>query len=139
VIDEHEFGLRLLEVFRQEAREHRREIMSALRELEDGADPVHQADALEKLFRAAHTLKGAARAVNKSQIAALCQSLESIFAQLKDGHGRLAGAMFGALYDAVDSIEKLEAGKGDEDSAAIVRLNDLRRALQRPGGEAADG
>jgi two-component system, chemotaxis family, sensor kinase CheA len=139
VIDEHEFRLRLLEVFRTEARGHRQEMKSALRELEKGVDPVHQADALEKVFRAAHTLKGAARAVNKSQIAALCQSLESIFALLKNGHGRLGGGMFGALYDAVDCIEKLEAGNGDEDSAAIVRLNDLRRALQSPGREAADG
>ena len=139
MIDEHAFNLRLLEVFRTEAQGHRREITSALRELERGGDSLRQADAHERLFRAAHTLNGAARAVNKSQLAALCQSLESVFALLKNGHGRLGGEMFGALYDAVDSIEKLEAGSGDEDSAAIGRLNDLRRALQRPGKGAVDG
>jgi two-component system, chemotaxis family, sensor kinase CheA len=139
VIEAHEFNLRLLEVFRTEARGHRGEIMSALHELEEGGDPERQVDAHERLFRAAHTLKGAARAVNKSQIAALCQALESIFALLKNGHGRLGSGMFGVLYDAVNSIEKLEAGGGDEDSAAIGRLNDMRRALQRPGEETVDG
>ena len=84
MIDEHAFNLRLLEVFRTEAQGHRREITSALRELERGGDSLRQADAHERLFRAAHTLNGAARAVNKSQIAALCQSLESIFALLKN-------------------------------------------------------
>lgn len=137
--NEHDFNLRLLEVFRTESLEHRQEIVSALRELERGVDPEHEVDALEKSFRAAHTLKGAARAVNKSQIAALCQSLEGIFSLLRNGQGRLGREMFGPLYDAVDSIEKLEAGSGDDDSVAISRLSDLRRALQRPGKEAADG
>ena len=137
--NEEEFNLRLLEVFRTEAREHRREIISALRELEKGMDPEHQVDAIEKSFRAAHTLKGAARAVNKSQIAALCQSLEGIFLLLRDGQGRPGSEMFGALYHAVDSIEKLEEGSGDEDSEAISRLNDVRRVLQLPGKETADG
>jgi two-component system chemotaxis sensor kinase CheA len=139
VSNEEEFNLRLLEVFRTEAREHRREIISALRELEKGMDPEHQVNALEKSFRAAHTLKGAARAVNKSQIAALCQALEGIFSLLKNGQGRLGSQMFHVLFDAVDDIEKLEAGSGDEDSVTIIRLNDLRRVLQGPGKETADG
>ena len=137
--NEDEFNIRLQEVFRTEALEHRREILSALRELEKGLDPEHEADALEKSFRAAHTLKGAARAVDKSQIAVLCQSLEGIFSLLRRGQGRLGREMFGALYDAVDSMEKLEAGSGDGDSVAIGRLSDLRRVLERPGKEAADG
>jgi two-component system chemotaxis sensor kinase CheA len=139
VSTEQEFNLRLQEVFRTEARVHRQEIRSALRELENGMDLEHQADALEKSFRAAHTLKGAARAVNKSQIAALCQVLEGIFSLLKSGQGRLGSEMFPILFDAVDEIEKLEAWRGDEDSVTIIRLNDLRRVLQGPGKETADG
>jgi two-component system, chemotaxis family, sensor kinase CheA len=127
---EHDFNTRLLEIFRAEAHEHRIAILSALRELENGAaDAKAEADAVERSFRAAHTLKGAARAVNKSQIAILCQSLEGIFALLKNGEGRLGMEMFGPLYEAIDSIEKMEAGNGDGDSALISRLNDIRGAL----------
>jgi len=130
MINEHDFNIHLLEIFRGEARGHRQTILSALRELEKGeADAEHEADAVERSFRAAHTLKGAARAVNKSQIAGLCQSLEGIFSLLKNGHGRLGKEMFGALYEAIDSIEKMEAGSGDGDSSLDSRLNDIRGAL----------
>ena len=130
MINEHDFNIRLLEIFRGEARGHRQTILSALRELEKGEpDAEHEADAVERSFRAAHTLKGAARAVNKDQIAGLCQSLESIFSLLKTGQGRLGKEMFGALYEAIDTIEKMEAGGGDSDSALISRLNDIRGAI----------
>ena len=127
--NEHEFNIRLLEVFRTEAREHRQAILSALRKLEKGADAEREAEMVEKSFRAAHTLKGAARAVNKSQIAGLCQSLEAIFSLLKNGHGRLGKEMFDALYEAIDRIEMMESGNEDGDSALNSRLNVLRGAL----------
>ena len=127
---EHDFNIRLLEIFRVEAQGHRQAMLSALRELENGeAGAEREADAVERSFRAAHTLKGAARAVNKDQVAALCQSLESIFSLLKKGQGRLGKEMFGALYETIDTIEKMEAGGGDGDSALISRLNDIRGAL----------
>ena len=127
---EHDFNIRLLEVFRGEARGHRQAMLSALRELEKGeANAEYEADAVERSFRAAHTLKGAARAVSKDQIAGLCQSLEGIFSLLKNRHRRLEREMFGALYEAIDTIEKMEAGGGESDSALIRRLNDIRGAL----------
>ena len=127
---EHDFTIRLLEVFRGEARGHRQAMLSALRELEKGeANAEYEADAVERSFRAAHTLKGAAQAVDKNQIAGLCQSLEGIFSLLKNRHRRLGKEMFGALYEAIDTIEKMEAGGGDSDSALISRLNDIRGAI----------
>jgi len=127
---EHDFSIRLLEIFRAESLEHRRAILSALRELEKGeANAENETNAVERSFRAAHTLKGAARAVNKSQIAMLCQSLEGIFSLLKKGQRRLGKEMFGALYEAIDTIEKLEAGSGDGDSLLNNRLNDIRGSL----------
>jgi two-component system, chemotaxis family, sensor kinase CheA len=127
---EQDFNLRLLEVFRTEAREHRLAILSALRELETGtADAEHEADAVEKSFRAAHTLKGAARAVNKNDIVDLCHSLEGIFSVLKSRRVRLGKEMFGALYEAIEGIQKLETGNGDGDSTLNSRLKGLRGTL----------
>jgi two-component system, chemotaxis family, sensor kinase CheA len=126
---EQNFNIRLLEVFHAEALQHRQAILSALRELENKANGEHEAEMCEKAFRAAHTLKGAAHAVNKSRIAGLCQSLESIFSILKKGQGRLGQEMFGALYEAMDTIENMEAGSEDGDSSLTSRLNDIRGAL----------
>jgi two-component system chemotaxis sensor kinase CheA len=139
VSSEHDFHTRLLETFRVEAREHRLAILSALGQLEVGADGAREAEAAETLYRAVHTLKGAARAVDKSQLVALCQSLEGIFSLLKSGRGRLGKEMFGALYDAVDRMEELEAGTGDGDFELNGRLNDLRGALEHAGRDAPGG
>ena len=130
MINEHDFTIRLLEVFRVEAQGHRQAMLSALRELEKGeADAEYEANALERSFRAAHTLKGAARAVNNGEVADLCQTLESIFSLVKNGRGRLTQKMFGSFYEAIETIEKMEAGSGDSDSTLNSRLNDIRGAL----------
>jgi two-component system chemotaxis sensor kinase CheA len=126
---ENDFSARLLEVFRTEARGHRLTITSALKELEKGADAGREAVMVEESFRAAHTLKGAAQAVNKGQIVVLCQSLEGIFFQLKQGRKRLGNEAFNALHEAVDRIEELEDGIEDGDSLLISRLKDIRGAL----------
>jgi HPt (histidine-containing phosphotransfer) domain-containing protein len=75
-------------------------------------------------------LKGAARAVNKGQIAVLCQSLEGIFSLLKGGQRHLSRGMFVALYETIAEIEKLEAGAGDGDPAMQVQLIEIRAALE---------
>jgi two-component system, chemotaxis family, sensor kinase CheA len=132
MMDEQEFTRRLLDVFRIEAADHRRSLLEALRELENTeTDTAHAAAAIEQSLRAAHTLKGAARAVNKSRIAILCQSLESIFSLLKTRQKRLEREMFGILYEAIAGIEKLEAGDGDGDPVLDGRLNEVRAVLER--------
>jgi two-component system, chemotaxis family, sensor kinase CheA len=124
-----DFNNRLLEVFWVEAREHRQAILTVLQELDRGAGPERRAEMAAKAFRAAHTLKGAARAVNKGQIAVLSQSLEGIFHRLMSGQGQLAKEMFGALFEAVDRIEKMEARAGDGDPELSGRLNDILGSL----------
>jgi two-component system, chemotaxis family, sensor kinase CheA len=128
--DEQEFTRKLLEVFRVEAGNHRRALLDGLRELENDGMDAARAEAIELSLRAAHTLKGAARAVNKGQIATLCQSLEGIFSLLKGGHRHLERGMFIALYETIAEIEKLEAGAGDGDPATKVQLIEVRAALE---------
>src|ERR1700728_4188704 len=69
--------------FKVEAAEHLQAIGAGLVELEKAAAPAEQVRLLETVFRAAHSLKGAARAVNFSAIEAQCQSLEGLFAAWK--------------------------------------------------------
>ncbi len=69
--------------FKVEAAEHLQAIGAGLVELEKAAAPAEQMRLIETVFRAAHSLKGAARAVNFSAIEAQCQSLEGLFAAWK--------------------------------------------------------
>ena len=78
-----EFLRSLRATFKVEAAEHLQALGTGLLELEKASDPAPQLVIIETVFRAAHSLKGAARAINFTDIEALCQSLEELFAAWK--------------------------------------------------------
>ena len=78
-----EFLRKLRATFKVEAAEHLRSIGSGLLQLEKVTEPGQQLQLIEAVFRGAHSLKGAARAVNFTEIESVCQSLESLFATWK--------------------------------------------------------
>jgi len=80
-----DFTERLLSTFRVEADEHIRNITVGLIELEKGLESQVKAGIIETVFREAHSLKGAARAVSLGDIEVICQHLESVFSGLKRG------------------------------------------------------
>ena len=63
-----DFLKKLLATFRIEADEHVRAMSSLLIEMEKTPDARKQAEALESIFREAHSLKGAARSVSMKEI-----------------------------------------------------------------------
>jgi two-component system chemotaxis sensor kinase CheA len=65
---------RLLTTFKVEAREHIDAIAAGLIDLERAASEKAQSSMLDVTFRAAHSLKGAARTVNARDIESLCQA-----------------------------------------------------------------
>jgi two-component system chemotaxis sensor kinase CheA len=125
-----DFLKRLLATFKIEAQEHVNAISAGLIELEKSSGAEKQMEVVETVFREAHSLKGAARAVNQTAIETVCQSLESIFAAWKRREAIPSPALFDALHETVDSLEKLLVsleGRGPaaepfEISALIHRL-----------------
>src|SRR5271170_3014304 len=89
---------RLLAIFKVEAQEHIEAIASGLVDLEKAATEEARAGLLDATFRHAHSLKGAARAVNVIDIEKLCQSLESVFAAFKRGEITPAPELFDLLH-----------------------------------------
>ena len=93
-----DFVRKLLSTFKIEAAEHIQAISSGLLELEKESSAEKQRIVIEALFREAHSLKGAARAVNQSEIEAVCQSLESVFVALKRQEMLPSPALFPELF-----------------------------------------
>src|SRR5215210_2554767 len=92
-----EFQKVLLETFAIEATEHVQAITSGLLELEKGPTSERRRELVESIFRDAHSLKGAARAVNRTDIEAVCQAMESVFAAWKRHAGEVTGESFDTL------------------------------------------
>ena len=131
-----EFLKKLLATFRIEADEHLQAMSSGLLDLEKTPAGVRQMELVEKIFREVHSLKGAARAVNLTEIESVCQSLESVFAALKGMHLAVSAPLFDLLHQAIDALDGLlasDAGASDANRPAIMELmRQLDDALKGP-------
>lgn len=112
-----EFLARLLAIFNIEAREHIDILFSGITELEKTADTAQQTALIEKIFREAHSLKGAARSVNLPQIEAACQSLENTFAAMKRNEIVFTPAFFDALNQSLKQLSAMLASIESKTSA----------------------
>lgn len=136
-----EFLRRLLETFRVEADEHLDVLADGLVELERSSDGPAQLTLVETLFREAHSLKGAARAVELATIESICQAVESVFAAWKRQEITQSAGLFDTLNEALDALRAASAGgnggvaDAEERSSLIQRL--LRLAEPGKGSAAA--
>ena len=100
------FLARLRETFRVEAAEHIEGMTSGLVSLESG-DDAERAAIVERLFREAHSLKGAARSVSLDGAETLCRELESVFAAVKRDELSLSAEMFDSIHVALGVLATL--------------------------------
>ena len=102
-----EFMEQLREAFAIEAGEHLQAMAHGLLELEQKPEADRKKKLVEAIFRDAHSMKGAARAVDRSDIEAVCQELEGIFSAWKKEPQTVAAATFDVLNRAVDLVSNL--------------------------------
>lgn len=114
-MDKDELIQRLMATFTSELEEHVRGLETAFLELEREKEPDARAKLFKTLLRTAHSLKGAARSVNVSQIETACHYLEDILTKLRDGQQLIGPRVFSLLFETADALR--EAG---------VRLNEGR-------------
>ena len=134
---EQEFQKRLLSTFKVEAAEHIQALASGLIELEREPSDEKRMQVLETVFRGAHSLKGAARAVGLADIESLCQSAESVFAALKLNQVDLSLALFDVLHEAVDALGKLLSSVGTDPAGQGLPISDLLGRLENAGKSVA--
>ncbi len=119
----------LLATFQVEAVEHLQTLNQALLKLERQPEEAQRRGLLQDAFRAAHSLKGAARAVSLEEIGALAHAMESVLQQARDANLLLEPRTCDVLYDALDAMQRLLDG-------GQVPLEELQARLAAVGGKA---
>jgi two-component system chemotaxis sensor kinase CheA len=104
--NDEEFLEKLRAAFTLEADEHLQAMSAGLLDLEKNPG---NGSLIEVIYREAHSLKGAARAVNITAIETICQSLETVFAAWKSKQTTPAPEAFDRLYRSIDDIQRLLA------------------------------
>lgn len=120
--NEEAFLKELVAAFQEEAAEHLAEIVNGLLKLEKEGTGAGQQETLEIIYRAAHSMKGAARAVNFSDIETLCQAFETVLAEVKKGKIVPRVTDFDTLQQTVDLLQRLLLAPGEVDSQATVAM-----------------
>lgn len=143
VVKDSDFLKKLLSTFKVEAEEHVNTMSASLIALEKAPAAEERTRIIETIFREAHSLKGAARAVNATDIEKICQALESVFAALKREEISASVEMFDTFHRTVDSLSRLvgslEAGHTALDRKGIAELTrQLQKALNAPAQTVLD-
>jgi two-component system, chemotaxis family, sensor kinase CheA len=136
----------LREAFAVESEEYLNAITTGLVAMEKQKDSSGDRKVLEDVFRAVHSLKGSARAVDMTAIGMICQSMENVFSAVKKGSLVLEKDDFDILYRAADKISEMMASSTGEDQSMAVDVADELEALfsragvsQKPAASLAPG
>ena len=128
---DNDFHKRLLATFRIETKEHLSVLSAALIALEEATEEGTRQELIEKVFREAHSMKGAARAVNVGGIESLSHALENVFSAVKRRECTPSAALFDLLHRAIDAIDAQLASPGPEgDTGARAKERGLIRTLE---------
>src|SRR3989442_6141846 len=106
---EDQFLKSLRATFKVEADEHLQAIAAGLLELEKTSAPEERRRLVETVFRAAHSLKGAARAVNFTEVESICQSLEDVFAAWKRQESNPSPQALDKVHRELDAVSRIIA------------------------------
>ncbi len=132
-----EFLARLRETFRVEAAEHLESITAGLLALERAVG-AERASIVERIFREAHSLKGASRSVSLAAAEALCMELEGIFAAMKREELSLSTSMLDAIHPALRVLAALCGSPGapptpetvEKEQRALAALRRITRGTE---------
>ncbi|HEX6458937.1 MAG TPA: hybrid sensor histidine kinase/response regulator [Thermoleophilaceae bacterium] len=96
----------LLATFADQAKEQLQTINERLLSLEE-AEGDEKGPLLEEIFREAHSLKGASRAVDLGRVEAVAHKLESLFSVIQKGELEADAEVFDLAYKALDALTAL--------------------------------
>lgn len=116
-----------LDIFIEESKEHLQALNEQVLILEKEPD---NADTINEIFRAAHSLKGMSGTMGYKKIQELTHHMENVFSEIRTGNMVVTEELVDVIFQGVDSLESsidnvIETGdEGDIDSKDIVKTLD---------------
>ncbi len=127
-----------LEAFVREGEDHVTNLNNALLELE--SDPGSE-EAMDSIFRTAHTLKGNFGAMGFEDASNLAHAVEDLLDAMRQGDLEVTGDRMDRIFEGVDELEacldEIEAN-GDVERDVSDTVASLRAVLDEAGGETAE-
>ena len=112
-----------LEIFIEETKEHLQSLNEQLLVLEKEPE---NAETINEIFRAAHTLKGMAGTMGFKNMQSLTHNMENVFSEIRNGKMSVTATIVDLLFKGLDALETYLAnisGSGDEGSETYSEIN----------------
>ena len=128
---------RLLAAFRAEHREYLDGLRGLIADIERAGGSAAP-EALEELFRLAHSLKAAARACDLPALESIGQRLEAIFGRLRNGALKSGPELFGPVRGLLNALEDagMAVADGRDPQVPKAPLDAIDRLLSNPAARA---
>lgn len=116
-----------LDIFIEESKEHLQVLNEQVLILESEPD---NADTINEIFRAAHSLKGMSGTMGYKKMQELTHHMENVFSEIRNGNMVVTEELVDVIFQGVDSLESsidnvVETGdEGDIESEDIVKVLD---------------
>lgn len=124
--DQEEFLKKLREAFNLEAAEHLSKISSSILTME-GIQAPYPKDLIEEAYRAAHSLKGASRAVDLRDIETICHAVEGAFSKISKGDLLPDKELLELMLSATDTMEGILNGTKN---LGAVQIGSLVKSIE---------
>ena len=113
-----------LDVFLEESKEHLESLNQRLLDLEKNSGNIN---ALNEIFRAAHTLKGMSSTMGFDDLADLTHHMENVLSDLKEGILPVNSTVIDTIFQCFDRlqmiIDQIEAnGSGTMDNRDLINI-----------------
>ncbi len=102
-----EFLKKIQATFRMEAEENLDSLAANLVELEQDVTDERKAELVEVVYRSAHSLKGASRAVNMNEIESICHAFEDVMSAVRSEEIQFNSQVFDILHQTVDLLTEV--------------------------------
>ncbi len=112
-----------LEIFIDETKEHLQSLNEQLLVLEKEPE---NAETINEIFRAAHTLKGMSGTMGYKRMQSLTHNMENVFSEIRNGKMSVTADIVNTLFDGLDALESYlqnicsSGDEGTEENADII-------------------
>lgn len=123
-----------LEIFLDETREHLESLNAQILKLEQEPE---DADTINEIFRAAHSLKGMAGTMGYKRMQALTHDMENVFSEIRNGTMKVNSNLVDTLFQCLDALEEYTANiqetadEGTNDNQQLI--TQLNKYLKSQG------
>ncbi|RMG37623.1 MAG: response regulator [Planctomycetota bacterium] len=142
-MDSRKLRERLMATFLAELETHVRTLGDSLLRLEQEPGMLQDEEFVKELFRSAHSLKGAAHAVEVPAVEVLCHALEDVFARIRDHGFRPRTDQVSVMLQALDAVNSVADGLQSGRETPVEELQPvcerIRAILSDSAVSAVDG